>query len=668
MSIFKPLLFIFFLFHNSILYAQVNLDSLNTLLPITKGKERIDLLNKITWQVKFSNSARALKLCNESLALSKDLEYTQGEAQAFYHLAVLSYIKGDLTASLKISKQSILLFEKINNSLGLAKNWNLNGMNLQRLNKQSEALKNYEKALATCKLFEFKEVLRKVRGNIANLSYQKGDYKKAMEEYQLLASSWLEEGDSLNYYNGLTNLAKTQQKLGKYSKALLNYFKIESFEKSSGRKRFLANNYNDIGTLYLKLGLGDPTLQMFEKTNRLYQEIGNRRKVGITNINLGLYYFENEEFEKADYHYKKALQIYDSLGLNDTGRIYNNVAALRIKTNQLDEALILLHKSLKINLETENKFDISGNYVNMGAVYHKLGQIQKAEKYYIKALKVSEETGEILKKQEASEGLAKIYKQTNNEKAYQLYSSLSRAANDSLFAKQKMIELNRIVITKLEKEHKNKIKKLNKELSETKEQLAKKDSFFSHFKSSIIFLSAILILGIIWLVKKQNRFFQLNKKLENKVKNDQRKLETSLESKNKQLALLSLESAQQSDSFKKIHDSLQQIIAKNPENLEVKKLEKLMSSLVTDQNNWENFAYYFNKVYIGFFDRLTNSFPSITSKELRLCALIRLKIPSYEASIILGISPRSVHQSRYRLSKKMKLDTDTNIDDFINSI
>ncbi|MFT6020022.1 MAG: tetratricopeptide (TPR) repeat protein [Saprospiraceae bacterium] len=292
-----------FLSFSSILFAQINLDSLHILLPISKGTDKVDLLNTIAWELKFSDQDRALKLCNESIDLSSATSYTQGEAQALYQLAAFNYLKGRYPASLDISKKSITLFENINNSLGLAKNWMLNGMNLERLKDYSEALKQHEKALTTCKLFGYDKLLRKLLTNKANVYSAKGDYIKALEEYSLVSSSWLEQGDSSNYYIVLYNMARLQQELGEYTEALSNFFEIESYEKSINRTIYLANNYNEIGVLYLKLGLEKQTLEMFEKAIQLYQEIGNRRKEGMVKVNLGIYYSDNEEFEKAELFY-----------------------------------------------------------------------------------------------------------------------------------------------------------------------------------------------------------------------------------------------------------------------------------------------------------------------------------------------------------------------------
>ncbi|MEM6378119.1 MAG: hypothetical protein AAF705_07895 [Bacteroidota bacterium] len=277
---------------------------------------------------------------------------------------------------------------------------------------------------------------------------------------------------------------------------------------------------------------------------------------------------------------------------------------------------------------------------------------------------MSREIGDVYQLQKSSESLMKIYQLTNNDKAFGFYASINQTANDSLFAKQKMIKLNKLIVTKLHEEHKHQTSELSNELLVAKEELVQNKSFTSNYKILIGFLFVILTIGIVWLFRKQKQASQINKRLQNKITADQKKIE----SKNKQLTLLTLEAAQQFDLFNKIRDALQQVIKENPNTPKIKKLENMLDMHAKDQNNWESFTVYFNEIYSGFFDRLSTSFPSITNKELRLCALIRLRIPTYEISLILGISPRSVHQSRYRIGKKLGLPPETNIDEFIGSI
>jgi DNA-binding CsgD family transcriptional regulator len=70
---------------------------------------------------------------------------------------------------------------------------------------------------------------------------------------------------------------------------------------------------------------------------------------------------------------------------------------------------------------------------------------------------------------------------------------------------------------------------------------------------------------------------------------------------------------------------------------------------------WDDFEKSFIGVYIDFYKNLLTHFPSLNSKELRFCALIKLNLTTKEISKITGVSVRSVETSRYRLKKKMQL-------------
>ena len=78
-------------------------------------------------------------------------------------------------SSLEISKKSILEYQTINDSKGLANNWMLNGMNLEKSGDYNEALALYEKVVRTCELFGYDNLLINVRANQANLIFRKGN-------------------------------------------------------------------------------------------------------------------------------------------------------------------------------------------------------------------------------------------------------------------------------------------------------------------------------------------------------------------------------------------------------------------------------------------------------------------------------------------------------------
>lgn len=82
----------------------------------------------------------------------------------------------------------------------------------------------------------------------------------------------------------------------------------------------------------------------------------------------------------------------------------------------------------------------------------------------------------------------------------------------------------------------------------------------------------------------------------------------------------------------------------------------------------ELFETYFDEVHEDFFHRLSEKYPTLTPREMKLCAYIKMNISSKEIATLLNISVRGVEISRYRLRKKMNVDRTTNLSALIAGI
>lgn len=70
---------------------------------------------------------------------------------------------------------------------------------------------------------------------------------------------------------------------------------------------------------------------------------------------------------------------------------------------------------------------------------------------------------------------------------------------------------------------------------------------------------------------------------------------------------------------------------------------------------------HFNELNRDFFIRLKDEYPSLTPKDLKLCAYLKMNLSTKEIATLLNVSVRGVEASRYRLRKKMDLSSDKNI-------
>jgi ligand-binding sensor domain-containing protein len=145
------------------------------------------------------------------------------------------------------------------------------------------------------------------------------------------------------------------------------------------------------------------------------------------------------------------------------------------------------------------------------------------------------------------------------------------------------------------------------------------------------------------------------------------KLEAEVAFKTKEMASTTLHLLQKSELLHKIGEDLQKLHRKiqNPESQ--KEIRKLIAMLQDDtrlDNDWAQFAQHFDQVHSDFFKRIRDKFPQLTPKDLKLCAYLRLNLSSKEIAPLMNISVRGVEISRYRLRKKLELETDENLTDF----
>ena len=69
-----------------------------------------------------------------------------------------------------------------------------------------------------------------------------------------------------------------------------------------------------------------------------------------------------------------------------------------------------------------------------------------------------------------------------------------------------------------------------------------------------------------------------------------------------------------------------------------------------------------------FYYKLDKMFPDLSEKNKKLCSLLLLNLTSKEIATLLNISPASVEKSRHRLRKKMDLNAEVNISEFLNNL
>jgi DNA-binding CsgD family transcriptional regulator len=148
-------------------------------------------------------------------------------------------------------------------------------------------------------------------------------------------------------------------------------------------------------------------------------------------------------------------------------------------------------------------------------------------------------------------------------------------------------------------------------------------------------------------------------------------LESELNYKNKELATMTMHLVDRGRLLLNIKEELNNRIKKlNTPDLahQFRSVFKLLSDTEKNDDDWKNFAIYFDEVHNNFLSTMKAKFPGLSATDLKLCAYLRLNLTSKEIAQLLNISLKGVEISRYRVRKKLNLSTDINLYDFLIDI
>jgi DNA-binding CsgD family transcriptional regulator len=178
--------------------------------------------------------------------------------------------------------------------------------------------------------------------------------------------------------------------------------------------------------------------------------------------------------------------------------------------------------------------------------------------------------------------------------------------------------------------------------------------------------------------RQQKYFREREKKLETEALEAEKevirlrneRLREEMRMKDKELANKTMQMIMKSKSLISIKKDLSKLSREIGDDIITGQINALMRKInreIDADNQWEVFEKHFESVHEKFLRRLKASFPDLTPREMKLCAYLRLNISSKEIASLMNISTRGVEISRYRLRKKLNLERDTNLTDFIMS-
>ncbi|RED95237.1 tetratricopeptide repeat protein [Marinoscillum furvescens] len=482
------------------------------------------------------------------------------------------------------------------------------------------------------------------------------------------AQHYLDARDTLQAVKGLSDAAYARAHMAKYSQSYDMYWEALLLAEAADCPLCEAIVYRGLGWLYSFYGKSSMSASYFKRGIHLYKTALNEPdKIQILLDNyyaLATIYRRNNQLDVASQYLDSCSAIINSLPDGHPRWIEAERGYILYKRGDVQAALDKLNVVEGYFTEFDPSYLII-LYPFLGEIHKDLGNLKKAESYYLQTLKLAETYRSHLDLvPEIYEGLSGVYfAQKEFRKAYKNLQ-LAKSQHEAQFSVRSEGNQGLLEIKDTYRKEKERQANLIKE-----QRLAQleQENRISELKLIILISTIVFLIVLGFLIY---RYIRSKFKAEKRLLNHQRALELEkanevLAIKNKELTASALHALEREELLSEIKNELLEL-KKKSDNKEVGKLVRSID--LNTHKSWEEFEIRFLAVHDGFYNRLREKFPKLTQSDHKLCALIKLNFSSKDMARLLGISIESVHTTRYRLRKKLGLQRSDNLEDFIAGI
>lgn len=515
------------------------------------------------------------------------------------------------------------------------------------------------KARSLSESLNYRKGIAESHGELGYSYNRKGDFGKAIDHLEKGIEIHRALQDTMGLISQLNDLGSVYSSMSEYNTALEYYFESLEFCEAIGLERGISANLGNIGLAYFELDEDDEAMKFYRRALEINERLDNKSSLATNYNNIGLLHGDQGRYDKALSHHFKALELRKELDYTlSVANSLNNIGRVYMQQNKHERALDYLNRALQVNNGTDN--DLSSIiHENMAKTYLSSGNYDSARVHGEQTLALSREYGSKLGEKVGYELLTEVYRQLGDyERAFEYQRNLM-VVKDSILNAEKAEQINEMQTKYETRQKEQEIALLEKE----KEQEAMLRNAF------LAGLVLIVIIGFLVYNRQRLKIKKNKTELENK-KLQEEKLEKDLKFKNRQLTTHSLHLVQKNEAMKELKEEIELLKRKDNGAIsrDLQKLENKVDYSFNLDEDWEEFKLYFEEVHTGFFDSLKEQFPDLTPNELRLSALAKLNLTIKETATILGITPDSVKTARYRLRKKLDMETEDNLTDFMMAV
>ncbi|MBW8050358.1 MAG: tetratricopeptide repeat protein [Cytophagales bacterium] len=307
--------------------SQPKTDSLIAALKTaTHGTTKINLLNDIAWQLKYSHPDSALTYARKALSIitviasgekgSFDMKgwLQKSKAKVLSTIGALYYLKGNYPKAIDHYQRSLKIAEATTDKKGEARSLNNLGLVYYSQGDYPKAIDHHQRSLKIAEVIGDKNGEAHSLNNLGNVFADQGDYPKAIDHYQRSLKIKEALGDKNGEARSLMNLGNVYYRQGDYPKAIDHHQRSLKIAEATADKNGEARSLNNLGNVYYRQGDYPKAIDHYQHALKIKEAIGDKEGEASSLTNLGILYSETGNTTAATEYCLKSLAIAREIG------------------------------------------------------------------------------------------------------------------------------------------------------------------------------------------------------------------------------------------------------------------------------------------------------------------------------------------------------------------
>ena len=407
--------------------------------------------------------------------------------------------------------------------------------------------------------------------------------------------------------------------------AIQHYF--EWLEQAEGKVSALAQAdvYDKIGTLYLYRNLYVDAIGMFRQSAFIYREMGDWKEEALAWRNIGRANLMRHRSDSIIFYYQRAIGLAEETGELELQKELQREYQFVCSKNALMQGNTRLWLHYLDMLDSTD-----ASYLLLGSIMAEHStQYEEAERWLLRAA-----------------GSEDIYIRTN---AYRkLYDWSKRMQDDNKIARYSDLYIQ--WADSLEKEHSSSLsfhdlgqsyekKRMEAENERLKNQQLKRTMYLLMMIAGLCLL--ILIGGLLYQKEKRKKESELANLMQ--------------QIREKEHLIEDLQTSLQEPSVPLRYEAFDLLYRLKTEP---------RYGLVRTEDEWLQLYAIINRLYGDIVNKLENC-PQLTEQDVRVCYLVHARMNNAAMGTLFNVDGRSITKSKQRIKKKMEIDGDWSLEDFL---